>query len=645
VVEGETTVTLSPGDDFRKVPREPRENLTFRRHVLDACLRSERTRDKVYAACRDDVLLWVNVFGFQFNPKDGTSGPFVTYPVQEAAVLGNKRIDFRRDRGRTYGILECVRDGRDLVIEKSRDMGMSWLSLFVMDWLARFHPNQKFLLVSRDKDMVDSSEPDSLFWKLDYINEHLPDWMKGRRERVRFFAGYAHPEGASTITGQAPTKKFGVGGRSTAVFVDEFTQIDADRELWDRTADTSDCRIANFTHTGTHTQAYRLCQSGACRKLVVHWTDHPKKNRGLYSWDAKLNRPELLDDFAGPVELKEGDNHQYPSDYPFVTTGAPTGGPFPGVRSPWYDAQCLRRQSASAVAKDLDINPEGSASQFFDALQIDQLVSSFARQPRWEGDVVHDRDTGKFVRLLARAGGPLKLWFDPGAGDALPGERFGVGGDLSNGLGKTPSVLAVAASDGERVAEYVRSDMEPKEFARVARAVCGYFKDARIAWEINGPGVNFGKELFEVLGYRNVYFREDVLDMLKRNTSDRPGWHSSPMSKRVLLENYHAALGCRQYLNRSERALRECLLYRFGKAGGPEASMQRGDDPSEAGVNHADRVIADALAWKMVEPFYKTPGETETVKASEHPGSIAGRMAMAQRQARHKSGHWWAASR
>ncbi len=67
-------------------------------------------------------------------------------------------------------------------------MGVSWLVLILFDWLCLFDVlgfPPKFLVISRSAEAVDApGDSDCLLWKLDYIHEHLPDWMtKGIKRR------------------------------------------------------------------------------------------------------------------------------------------------------------------------------------------------------------------------------------------------------------------------------------------------------------------------------------------------------------------------------------------------------------------------------------------------------------------------------
>lgn len=149
-------------------------------------------------------------------------------------------------------------------------------------------------------------------------------------------------------------------------------------------------------------------------------------------------------------------------------------------------------------------------------------------------------------------------------------------------------------------------------------------------WEVPGPGLSYGHRVIE-LGYRNVHFRV-IESSLSKKTTEVYGWQATNETRRVLLEEYRSALKGRQFVNRSKPALEECLYFIYTKMG-VEHSGHTGDrDPTGAGVNHGDRTIADALAWKMGKEM------VEAVKQKEQdavlPGSLAWRRLLAKKQER-----------
>ncbi len=599
-------MTFSPGTYHLLVKKQAKANVEQRVKMLRACLNNPLARASMIAACRQDLLLWVNLFVWQVDPKRpgvlGMPGPFVTYEFQDRALLK---------------MLGWVERGKDGLLEKSRQMGASWMMLMLFVWLWLFHDWQTFLFISRNEMAVEDKTPNSLFWKIDFLLKHLPDWMTPRqfRRNKKFFG---NDDRNSFIFGEASTGKANVGGNTTAMGVDEFSQIDEDYEVLHRTSDATRCRIFNGTHLGLDTAFYELTKRVDMEKLVLHWSEHPVYSAGLYR--SSHNKPVILDH-----------NYAFPEGYPFVLDGTPTGGPHPGLRSPWYDDQCRRKGSPRAVAMDLDINPSGSVAQFFDAVVIRRLQEAHCLPAFWEGHLECDPDLARPRRLRAHPGGPFRLWLHLSDGVPPPGTYF-VAADLSSGQGKTPSVMSVVTERGEKVGEYVTYDVEPTPLAATAVALCWLFKGpggegARLAWEVPGPGLAFGTRVVG-LGYRNIYYRER-LELLTPLPTDIPGWASNTVSKRQLLEEYRDALQSGKFLNRSWEALQECLAFRYTSAGLVEHSGEAArDSPADARLNHGDRVIADALAWRLAGKR-ALPREKEAQR-SWHPATLEGRRRLAE---------------
>jgi hypothetical protein len=565
-----------------KIPTQFYANLCWRELMLAATPESKALQNDLKEASRQDPCFWINTFVYQFNPQrvGFEVGPFVLWPFQEEAVREIVKA-INTTSGRT-----------DLIIEKSREMGASWLCLIVMTWLFLFHPWKKFLVISRNEEAVDKpEEPDCLFWKIDFILSYLPDWMVPDGMIRRRKRGFRNTANGSTITGQASTGKAGVGGRATAMFIDEFSQIDDDFEVLRRTADTTSCRIFNFTHKSLDTAAYELSMRADVRKLRMHWSMHPEKNQGLYRWDQERNIPEPLDR-----------KYHFPPDYQFVTDGSP-GGPFAGLRSPWYDYEERRRNDKRAVAMDLDIDPRGATHQFFNGPQVKRIQMEYACDPFWMGELHIDRDRARPLDLVEHPEGRLFLWRVPNHKGRLPRSQYAIGCDVATGTGATPSCVSIFdARTSEKIGRYANPFIQPKEFAHLVVALCWFFVDedddgARLCWESHGPGAVFGNEVIG-LGYRNVFMR--ISDGLGKKQSDLPGWVPSVNNIRILLEEYRSALENKILTNRDWQALDECLSFEYGVRGRVHhGKYELDNDPTGARENHGDLVIADSLAWKM----------------------------------------------
>lgn len=602
-------------------PKTLLENKAFRRELLDWSDTKAR-REAIREKCAADILWYINSWVVQFNPlkNQASIGPFLTWPIQDHGI------------GR---ILDCIDSGRSMVVEKSREMGATWMFLIVADWLCMFHSHKQALMISKNADAVDHASPNSLLWKIDFIHSYLPLWLKRGITRKKMFLGY--DDMASYITGEASTSRAGSGGRATLAFIDEFSLIEDDYALYYHIAHTTNTRFFNGTHRGAGTCFSELCSNKTAigahiEKLQIHWTHHPEKWAGAYRFDSELGQVVVLDK-----------TYKYPVSFRYVMEPLPAGGPFPGIRSPWYDWKCNDIGSSRAIAMDLDIDPQGSVSQVFNVQTIQQLINTYCTPPCWEGEISCDQDTGQPLELVKVPGGTLKLWIMPDAGGAFPLSRYAIAGDISTGSGTTNSCLSIVdAKTGHKVGEYATPFFTADQFAPRAVALGHLFKDewggvAKLAWELPGPGLHFGKRVME-MNYPNVYMREASEQVPWSKTLDQPGWYASVNSKRPLIEEYMAALQKRQFVNFSEAALRETLDFYYSDAGVPIHAAEKGkDDPTGARDNHGDRVIADALAWKMVKLIgfgTEKKAEVEAVKQ----GTLAWRRAIADNA--HRQEQW-----
>lgn len=294
----------------------------------------------------------------------------------------------------------------------------------------------------------------------------------------------------------------------------------------------------------------------------------------------------------------------------------------------------------------LDINPSGAQSQFFEPRVIFPLIEQHCLPPCWEGELLYEKETGKFVGLEERPNGPLQLWVRPNHHGSMPVDRYCSGVDIAAGTGASPSCVSLARKrTGDKVAAYVNPNLSPEAFAPVVAALGRLFSDADAqpaycAWEASGgPGEAFAKALLN-MSYANVYYRETPMAYAgMRKSSDKPGWYSTPNSKRVLLEEYRSALANRRFLNPCEVAMRETLKFRYTGDTVEHPGELSPNDPSGARVNHGDRVIADALCSMLCD---KQPATREPMRyqADPQPGSWDWRRKLGDEADREELAHW-----
>lgn len=446
----------------------------------------------------------------------------------------------------------------------------------MLHWFWQFRRDVNFLEVSRVERLVDDrNNPDSLFWKHDYIIRFQPPWLLPRLERRYMHLGNVSM--GSSIDGEATTGSVGQGGRRTAIMLDEFARVPDGHSMLTATADTTSCRIFNSTPNGPGTAFTEVRTSGKVKVLTLGWWDHPEKGK---------DRRQIEDPTTGKLKWT----------------------------SPWYEAECARRVSRREIAENLDIDHLASGSLFFDTDVVARHTSAYVRPPDFIGkiDFKQMRRPDEVAEALRHGrvneigfarlsnDGPWRFWTNLIDGRPDQTRNYVLGADISNGQGASNSAITVRCVEtGEKVAEFADPDTPPHDLARIMVAAALWFGGAKnngkplLAWEANGPGGIFGREIVERLSYPFFYHdrQEGTTDHKKTR---RYGWHSNRNKKETLLADYRRALARDEIINHSEAALREVGLYIYYENGtiGPSHLVEESDGARSA---HGDRVIADAL--------------------------------------------------
>lgn len=566
---------------YHLVPKDKLGNLEWRRRMVQFGAQNAQNARALYQMCAADILFYLNTFVLTYDPrlKESPTIPFNTYPFQDRFIL---------DMVDKIGV-------DDLLVEKSRDMGASWVCLMVFEWFFHFRQDLTFLLVSRKEDLVDKSDdPDSLMWKLDFVHENQPTWIRPngaegiRRSKLKLY----NPRTRSTIGGCSTTGDIARGGRRTAILLDEFASVVDGYAVLKATRDATDCRIFNSTPKGVGNAFYDLREKGDIVIFRFHWYLHPVKAKDAY-WKLKVGQQNEF----GAEAVYGGEERRA------------LGNRRPNT-SPWYEKQCKRAVSLVEIAQELDIDYRGSDYQFFNADEITRRINEFCKPASFTGEPVIDPQTHEVVRLDAKPFGSLRLWCHVDInGMPVVGQfdEFVIGADVSTGQGASNSVLSIGhKATGEKIGEYAKSkDIPEHKFAVVAVAMAKLFATphtrtgALLIWEANGPGLTFGGVVINDLEYYHIYYRKAEA-RLNQKRSDQPGWFSTLDTKQRLLGQYRAAVGS-QFINRSREAMMECLEYIYEGHSIVHSKSVNTVDPTGAKANHGDRVIADALCWKGIK--------------------------------------------
>lgn len=594
------------------VPKDKIGNLKFRVEVINMCKSDKLARKQILQMCKEDILFYVNTFGWVFEPRAITAQkrelPFITYPYQDRALLETNG-----------GII----NGNDLFTDKSRDMGASWIYIAAAKWWFHFHDLITVLMLSRNEDYVDKKgDPKALFWKIDYMIKKDPKWMQPKINRTKLHI--ENLDNGSTIEGESTTQRAGRGGRFTFILLDEFAACENGMQMLSATADATKCRIFNSTYEGSGNAFYIVSQWPDIKKISFPWIAHPDKNVGLYRVHADRS-----------VEWIDKEWRAKNPDYnPILAFGY-----YHGFHSPWYDKECMRR-TESEIKEQLDMDAHGSTGVFFDENIVQKHIKEVCCSALRQGDLFFSVDnyTRKSMKFIDSMNGMLKIWCEcTPEGYPIKDYSIAFGADISAGTGASNSPLCgYDIKTGEKLCEFVSSKLKPYEFAQMTLAIANWFNDRNeplLCWEATGPGREYGSTIVDS-GYSNIWYKKKNEKEFVDIDSSIPGWWPNKESKKFLLGEYRRMLLTREVLNKSARAVNECREFIYDPMGGVVHSKERmQQDSSGARDNHGDIVIADALA-SMVISEYNSLVKPQAINGSgeEEPPEIPESCVYARRE-------------
>lgn len=258
-------------------------NLRERSILLAKLIKSEELQAVELEVCRRDVLHWFSFWAMTYDPRfiKGSSKPigiipFELYPFQIEAVTE---------------VYQSILQGTDLAIEKSRDMGVTWLVIGVFVYCFIFLPDFAGRLGSRNVNEVDrAGDISTLFEKARLMYRCLPHFMRpyGFNEgRHMTYLKLVNPVNRATLVGETANPSFGRSGRNTAALFDEMAFWEAADAAWEACGQTSPCRLAVSTPNGSANRFAKMTQRkipDAPKKLTLHWKLHPKHDEAWYAF-------------------------------------------------------------------------------------------------------------------------------------------------------------------------------------------------------------------------------------------------------------------------------------------------------------------------------------------------------------------------
>jgi phage terminase large subunit len=242
------------------------------------------------------ICHWCDTFDPR-NAFDGdlpTSLPFVLFERQ--AIM----IEY---------LVSCLQDQANGLIDKSRDMGATWIAVGLSVWLWRFREGAAIGWGSRKEELVDKlGDPKSIFEKIRQLVRGLPRFFWPRGFDMDSHATYMkllNPENGSSIVGEAGDN-IGRGGRTLIYFKDESAHYVHPETVEAALGDNTNVQIDISTSNGIGTVYDRKKDAGqiwvpgkhppksVTRVFILDWSDHPAKTKEWHASREKAARDNGL---------------------------------------------------------------------------------------------------------------------------------------------------------------------------------------------------------------------------------------------------------------------------------------------------------------------------------------------------------------
>lgn len=224
---------------------------------------------------RDNVADFIDDWGVTFDPRN--------IPKKQPSLV--PFILFPRQRDFVEWTIERWQRGEPGLVEKSRDMGISWLCVAIASSLGLMHEGLVAGFGSRKEEYVDKKDgPKSLFWKARQFIKYLPPEFRDgwSEDRHAPFMRINFPGTNSYLSGEAGDG-IGRGDRTSIYFVDEAAHLERPDLIDASLSATTDCRIDVSSVNGMGNPFAEKRHGGKISVFVFDWRDDPRKDEAWYA--------------------------------------------------------------------------------------------------------------------------------------------------------------------------------------------------------------------------------------------------------------------------------------------------------------------------------------------------------------------------
>lgn len=236
----------------------------------------------LYAYYAENPAQFITDWGMTYDPRNVEVGlpaycPFILFPRQEEAISWIRERWLNREPG---------------LADKSREMGMSWLTIAFACTMALFHDGFSMGFGSRKQEYVDKlGDLKAILPKgRMFLSLLPPEFRRGWTQRDAPFMRIQFPDTQAFISGESGDG-IGRGDRVSIYVVDEAAWLPRPQLVEESLSNTTNCRIDISTPRGMANPFGRKRHAGKISVFSMHWSEDPRKDQAWY--DRKV---EQIDD-------------------------------------------------------------------------------------------------------------------------------------------------------------------------------------------------------------------------------------------------------------------------------------------------------------------------------------------------------------
>lgn len=248
---------------------------------------------------QDNPAQFIIDWGMTVDPRNVERGlpsriPFLLFPRQEEWI---------------EWFVERWKNSEPGITEKTRDMGMSWLTIAMASSICLFNKGVIAGFGSRKEEYVDKiGSPKSLFDKVRNFVSLLPAEFRGSWD-IKKHAPHMRimfPDTESVMAGEAGDG-IGRGDRASFYIVDESAFLERPKLIDASLSATTNCRQDVSTPNGMANSFAERRHSGKIPVFTFHWRDDPRKDDAWYQKQVEILDPvtvaqEIDIDYQASVE-------------------------------------------------------------------------------------------------------------------------------------------------------------------------------------------------------------------------------------------------------------------------------------------------------------------------------------------------------